>query len=514
MKMSEPLVEEVDALAAYDEQLRQGVEVVATGSTADLAAVLPLDLTDCLRLIEQVWPRNGRSSGGNHLPSPIGRFEVERVLGQGGFGIVYLAYDPFLRRKVALKVPRLHVLSNEALRDRFRREGRAMAALDHPHIVPIHELGESGPLCYIAFALCEGPSLAQWLKERTLPVRLLTAARIVQQLAQAMHYSHSRGVLHRDLKPNNVLMFPATLDSNNGIDAIPFVPRIVDFGLARMAEEELEATRSSALIGTPLYMAPEQAFGRPDEVGPAADVYALGIILYELLTGHPPFTGSTPLEVLDQVRSTDPPALRGRRRDVPRDLETVCLRCLQKRPAERYASAQELAEDLKRFITGGEVMARPVSMSQRLVRICEQPSRIREAGLTVIGVHTAIILSMTLAMYMVYVGDVVQRPSGFRLSTWAPLPTIFMLIGHAPLIYAGWMLLHRRVWAAWASLMVGAAMLIAILLFILGLFPEGVTHWDEIPGFRIFYPMMAVLLAGQIAMSAISLLALNRLSKP
>src|SRR4029079_8978694 len=192
----------------------------------------------------------------------------------------------------------------EALRERFRREARATAALDHPHIVPIHETGEAGPLCYIAFAYCEGPSLAKWLRLQAGEVPPRGAARGVKQLAEAMHYSHSRGVLHRDLKPSNVLMFPSPSGATeaDGVSP-PFVPRIVDFGLARLAEEELDATGTSGVIGTPLYMAPEQALWAPEAVGPAADLYSLGVILYELLCKRPPFIGNAPLEVLDQVRN-------------------------------------------------------------------------------------------------------------------------------------------------------------------------------------------------------------------
>ncbi|QDU28269.1 Serine/threonine-protein kinase PrkC [Anatilimnocola aggregata] len=502
----------MDALVAYDEQLRQGIEIVATGSTDGSDALLPEELTDCLRRLEQVWPRSKPSSSKESLPSAIGRFEIERQLGHGGFGIVYLARDPLLRRKVALKVPRLHVLANESLRERFRREGRATANLDHPNIVPIHELGEGDSVCYIAFAYCEGPSLGEWLKTRSTRVPLETAARIVQQLAEAMHYSHVRGVLHRDLKPNNVLLFPAKAPVGDAT-ALGFVPRIVDFGLARLAEEDLEATGTSGVVGTPLYMAPEQALGDPENVGPAADVYSLGTILYELLSGHPPFQGIAPLEVLDRVRNAEPPSLRTERSDVPRDLETICLHCLEKRPEERYASAEELAEDLRRFIAGSEVRAQPISIWQRALRVCQQPQRIREAGLTVIGTHAAVIASMVMTLYMVQAGNVVQRPDSFSLYSWAPQACLFMFTGHVPMIFIGWMLMRQRLWAAWVSLIAGAAMVFLSLLFIVGFVPAGMTSWDDIPGFRIVYPMMAMVFVLQTAMSTIAVIALKRLRR-
>jgi hypothetical protein len=512
--MRETIAADVEALVAYDEQLRQGIEIVATSSILGNSPALPEELAGCLRWIEQVWPRSENASLGNPLPSRVGRFELKRVLGQGGFGIVYLAYDPVLRRQVALKVPRLHVLASEGLRERFRREGRATAALDHPNIVPIHELGESGPLSYIASAYCEGPSLAQWLGERTTPVASHTAARIVHQLADAMHYSHCRGVLHRDLKPNNVLLFPVPGRREDATETLPFVPRIVDFGLASLTEEGLEATGTSAVIGTPLYMAPEQAVAKSKDVGPAADVYALGVMLYELLTGQPPFTGNVPLEVLDRVRNAEPAPLRHSRADVPRDLEIICLHCLQKRPEDRYASAGELTKDLQRFLECREIKARPVSVWQRVIRACEKPQRIREAGLTVIAVHAAVVLSMLLTLYMIHAGDVLQRPAGFSLASWSLAPLVCMLVMHVPMIYVGWVLIGGRVWAGWVSLIAGGVMTLGALLFVVGSVPAGMTGWDVVPGFRIFYPMMAVMLAIQTAMSGASLPALKRLRVP
>jgi serine/threonine protein kinase len=503
--------EELAALVAFDERLREGIDVLTTGDGGELR--LPEQaLTDCLRWIEEVWPRSGNSSTRRFLPLKVGRFEIERVLGQGGFGIVYLARDPLLGRKVALKVPRLHAQASEPLRERFRREARATAALEHPNIVLIHETGEVGPLCYIAFAYCEGPSLAQWLRDSPAPLSCRVAAQIVAQLADAMHYSHSRGVLHRDLKPTNVLLFP-TSPTVSGEDALPFVPRIVDFGLARLVEEELEATGSSAVIGTPLYMAPEQALCRPETVGPAADIYALGAILYELLIGHPPFTGSGPLDVLDQVRHLEPTPVRKIRPDVPIDLETICIRCLQKRPAERYSSAQSLADDLGRYLAGQSIVAKPVSVWHRVLHVCEQSQRINEAGLAVIVAHAAVILSMLMTLYMIQT-NVIERPVGFSFASWSPPALGIIFTTHVPLVFVGWVLLRkRRAWAAWLSFVTGAAMVVISMLFVLGCLPKEMNYWDAIPGFRIFYPMMAVILAFQTIMSGVALLALRPLAK-
>jgi WD40 repeat protein len=296
----------------------------------------------------------------------LGRFQLRRELGQGAFGIVWLAHDPQLRRDVALKVPRLEALVSPAARERFLREARAAAGLDHPNVVPVFEAGEIGSVCYIASAYCPGSTLAHWLKQRSDPVPALEAALLVATLAEAVEHAHRRGVIHRDLKPANILLEPLAEGTGTGLG---YVPRITDFGLAKLQEEgEGGQTQSGAIVGTPAYMAPEQAIGQSREVGPAADVYALGAILYELLTGRPPFLAETVLDILVQVRAGDPVSPGQLRGKLPRDLETICLKCLHKEAGKRYSSAQALAEDLRRFLGGEPIQARPVGWVERALK--------------------------------------------------------------------------------------------------------------------------------------------------
>jgi len=315
----------------------------------------------------------------------LGRFQLIREIGRGGFGIVYLAHDPLLQRAVALKVPRPEAVISPELRQRFYQEARAASTLQHANLVTVYEAGEVGPVCFIVYAYCPGITLAQWLKEQSEPVPFATSARLIATLADAVAHAHQHGVVHRDLKPSNVLLQIAdcglqigekpNLSSQSAIYNLQSaIPRITDFGLAKNFLESPcdPTTRSGAIVGTVSYMAPEQARGKTRALGPGTDIYALGAILYELLTGRTPFQGESDLDTLLQVQFEEPlPPARLRPR-IPRDLETICLKCLQKEPQRRYPSAAALEEDLQRFLAGKPVLARPVSRSERLLRWCKR----------------------------------------------------------------------------------------------------------------------------------------------
>jgi serine/threonine-protein kinase len=285
-------------------------------------------------------------------------YEIESVLGRGGMGVVYKARHLALKRTVALKMVLAGGHADPQELARFRLEAEAVARLQHPNIVQIHEVGEAGGLPYFALEFVEGCNLAGKLKGKPLPAR--EAARLVEALARAVQLAHSRNVVHRDLKPANVLL---TADGT---------PKITDFGLARQLDTDSGATQAGQVMGTPSYMAPEQASGQSHEAGPAADVWALGAILYECLTGRPPFQGASVVETLDQVRTQEPVPPSRLRPRLSLDLETICLKCLRKEPEKRYASAAELADDLARYERGEPITARPVGNGERFVRWCRR----------------------------------------------------------------------------------------------------------------------------------------------
>lgn len=383
-------------LAAIDERL---LTRNASGESEHQEPLLDLDqgmrlarAEVFLQFLDHVWPRAALSqtadrdpvgasmesseSPGNAASSKdnaicIGRFQIVREVGRGGFGVVFLAMDPVLQRQVALKVPRPEVLLTPALRLRLLREAQAAAGLDHPNIVAVFEAGELGPVCYIASAFCTGQPLSDWLATRQGGVSPRIAAAMIAALAGAVHHAHSRGVLHRDIKPSNVLLEPLPAADADKLTAgdLPFVPLLADFGLAKLADRELEdgeiMTPLTAVIGTPSYMAPEQVCARQDEIGPHSDVYSLGAVLYEMLTGRPPLAGQTERETLSKLICDEPLMPRQLRADLPRDLEAICMCCLQKEPGMRYLSAADLAADLQRFLQGIPTHARPLNTAQR-----------------------------------------------------------------------------------------------------------------------------------------------------
>jgi serine/threonine-protein kinase len=307
---------------------------------ADLDAVFPPD--------EATRPPEGTA-----LPQVPG-YEVEAVLGSGGMGIVFRARHLRLNRPVALKMALAGAQAGLHEKARFQREAEAAAGLRHPNVVQIYDVGDAGGQPYFTMELVDGGSLAQKLAGAPQPAR--QAAQLVATLAGAVQAAHERGIVHRDLKPANVLL------------AADGTPKISDFGLARWQDDEAALTQTGVPVGTPSYMAPEQGQGHRDAIGPATDVYALGAILYELLTGRPPFRAETAAATLQQVLAEDPAPPSRLNPRVPRDLETICLKCLHKEPPRRYASAAALAEDLKRYGRGEPIAARPAGRRERLAR--------------------------------------------------------------------------------------------------------------------------------------------------
>jgi tetratricopeptide (TPR) repeat protein len=402
-------VEEKDEYAtAYDEALA-GPPAANSDQQADTYATRAenLDHADSGPLTDNLADSEGPATSrmasttkpatpATAAPPDVPGYEILGVLGRGGMGVVYKARQVGLKRIVALKMILGGGHAGTQERARFRAEAEAVARLQHPNIVQVYEVGEHHDLPFFSLEYCPGGSLASELRGN--PKTAQDAARLVETLARGMHAAHQVQIVHRDLKPANILL---------GADG---TPKITDFGLAKDLGIEDGQTQTGAVMGTPSYMAPEQAAGALKEIGPWTDTYALGALLYELLTGRPPFKGPSVWDTVDQVRQREPVPPNQLQPGVPRDLETICLKCLSKAPAQRYPSALALAEDLRRFLNGEPVLARPVPGWQRLLKWARRrPAQAALAGSVFLALLACIAGAVFYGLYQNQVAESLQK---------------------------------------------------------------------------------------------------------
>jgi len=377
------------------------------------------------------------ASTGPQTPGDFGSYELLEEIGRGGMGVVYKARQKGLDRTVAIKMILAgHLASPEHVR-RFRAEARAAAGLRHPHIVDIHEVGQLHGRHYFVMEHIDGVSLAQRIASEPLGVE--AAVRLIEQVARAVGHLHGQGIVHRDLKPSNILL---------DVDERPFV---TDFGLAKVFAPGAEMTSTGAILGTANYMAPEQASGHSAEAAPASDVYSLGAILYELLTGRPPFQEDNPFDTLMQVLSREPTLPRQLNRRIPRALEMICLKCLSKSPDDRYGSADQLADDLEHFRRREPLVARPPSVVQRLASWSRREPALA-ARLAVLGVF--FVLEMTTDVVAPVTPGFHEKMLGI-FAVWVVTAIGFQQLLRIP----RWSVPARLVWGALDS-----ALLFAVLL--------------------------------------------------
>src|SRR5213596_3451396 len=334
-------------------------------------------------------PGRDRAARAAKMLGDFGDYELMEEIGRGGQGVVYRAHQKSLNRTVALKLIGLGHWATEAHLKRFRREAEAAASLEHPGIVPIHEVGEREGTCYFSMGFIEGDQLDAVVRREPMPVR--RAAELIAKVARTVHYAHEHHILHRDIKPGNIL-----IDQQGE-------PHLTDFGLARLLETESTVTRTLEVLGTPSYMAPEQAAGNNPAISSVTDVYGLGAVLYQLLTAHPPFAGGTTYETIKLLLDTEPRQPRLWNSKIDRDLSTICLKCLEKDPKRRYFSAFALAEDLERWLKHEPIVARrtgPLTRGMKWVR--RNPTS---------GLLAASLIALTAAAgWIIWKSELIWRP--------------------------------------------------------------------------------------------------------
>ncbi|WP_417746824.1 serine/threonine-protein kinase [Rosistilla oblonga] len=345
--------------AAYEESLDRGGSQVGH----PFEEIYP-ETAQTIRLLKEAFaePLADAEQNSVDLPASIGRFQVQELIGQGGMGVVYRAIDPDGQGPVAIKVSRCDATIDRRVRRRIAREAIAASTLDHPGIVPVVEVGsspETGHAIYLVMDWCEAGDLGKWMRYQSKSIDCCTVAAIGTQVAQAAEHAHRNGIVHRDLKPANILLFPK--HDTSAKTGLPWTLRITDFGVSHLGDQEFSDTSSGLIVGTPLYMAPEQAMNLSSATEPCVDIFAIGAILYHLLTGEAPFAADSYPGVLLRLQQGQPDPVSSIRPDVDKDLEAVCMKCLQAEPANRYRSAAELAADLNRYLDGVSITLRPVS---------------------------------------------------------------------------------------------------------------------------------------------------------
>jgi serine/threonine protein kinase len=416
------------------------------------------------------------------LNREFGDYELLSEIARGGMGIVYRARQKGLNRVVALKMILAGKLAGEDDRKRFRTEAKAAAKLQHPNIVAIYDVGEVDGQAYFSMEYVPGSSLHQRVVKDVMPSRM--AAHYMEQIARALHYAHEKGVLHRDLKPANIL-----LDENDQ-------PKLTDFGLAKVVaaaeaafqpSDPAQPTRTGAVLGTPSYMAPEQAGGLTKEVGPPCDIYGLGAVLYELVTGRPPFKAESPLETVMQVLNQDPLPPRLLNRNVDSDLETICMKCLEKEPKLRYASAEALADDLQRYLQKEPISARSINLLERLGRTLARShndKEFRHWGEGLIGLGAIIFLCHLATSVLLRE----QYPDW--ISYWGPRSFMLAIIAAGLFRYRPHSLFlptssaERVVWAVWLGYMLAFGSMF-VVMHVLG---SGAEH----PHLHVYGPATAL----------------------
>ncbi len=488
----------LEQLAVIEEQMLSGKPISLDHATPELLAA-----SKVLQELRRIGSRESSSLDAflEVRPKTLGHYQIGEMLGAGGCAIVYRAHDLELRREVAIKIPLPHHVLNEEARARFLREAQAISRLKHPHIVEAYDAGIEGKIPYIVYAFCPGPTLSQWLSSHGA-MQSTDAVKMVASLADAIQHSHDLRVLHRDLKPSNVLLFPA----EDGGASFPYVPKLTDFGFAKFLETAANLTRSSTIVGTPIYVSPEQLNSPKSSLGVSSDIFGLGLLLFESLTGGTPCQSESVIHALDQIRTGDYAKLRSRR-DIPRDLARICDKALAFEPADRYPSAGQMKLDLERFLRGERVAASPPHFLKKLRRFAVSPMRVREAA----GYMVLANLALLLWIFAWPVAIVFNLPMASGTTNEELLPyTLPLGVLHVLFITLGVQTARQRIWAAGiGTLLSGLSTLIQFAILSRWISPPYPTIYPDVRTRDIVFLLLFSLFAFQFMLGGCAWAALR-----
>lgn len=415
---------------------------------------------------------NVSSSSGSSPKTPrLDGYEILEELGSGGMGVVFKARQIQLKRLVAIKMVRAGAHAGSRELARFRIEAEAAARLQHPHIVQLFEIAEHNGCPYLVMEFVDGPSLADRLRRGALPIQV--AAELLRSLARAVHHGHQRQIVHRDLKPANVLLAhdvsaaSARHERPDSQLGPRWIPKIADFGLAKLLDAKVDHTHPGTVLGSPGYMAPEQADGRIQDIGPATDTYALGTILYEMLTGRAVFVAATLVETLEQVRSQEPVPPSRLNKRVPRDLESICLKCLEKDKRRRYVSAEALAEDLDRYLNGELIAATNFGFLDRLARAVGRApgsGQFRTINSLLLLLSPAPLLANLLVFVLIWWESRYAVAAVAAMLLVGPVNTAILFIHNRRQAVTTMSPGERQLWSVWSGVGMGTAVLFLAFL--------------------------------------------------
>lgn len=436
--------------------------------------------------LDRLWSNQGKSSS-FLLPSfegmEFGNFRIEKELGAGAFGVVYKALDLQTGRHVALKIPRPENLKNQDFLLRFESEAKAAARLDHPSIVATYSADLACSTPYIASALCEGPDLARWLDDhRAFKLDPTIVARFVIELIRAVEYAHGKGVIHRDIKPSNVLMVPLETETKYVRTLDQYLPKLADFGLAKLTTDPINDSRSSLVIGTPTYMAPEQLLPNWGPVTEKTDIYALGVLMFELMEGVAPRHGWSYAQIVASLYQGQQTSYSWTKNHVPEELQLIIEKCLEPDPVDRYASAQQLANDVACVLRGERISIRRPGIVRSLLSWMRNPSRPREI------VFFLVPLNIVMLVWMLFCAGLLISPwhDGVDKTSDFCKGLIIAVAYNLPMVVFSAMRLYGYRWATWVALMLAFSVTVVVpFLVILGWLDTFTGLYLNRPYFRV-----------------------------